>query len=96
MIGLVMLFHQQRNATDEVKMQALTQELVEAAIALQGRYYLPYRLHASLDQFHRAIPRQRLFSGSNANTIPMKSFKIVFMRPMATDSAALSVGADLF
>jgi FAD/FMN-containing dehydrogenase len=61
MFGLVMLFHQQRTAADEVKMQALTQALTEAALAVGGRYYLPYRLHATPSQFHRAYPQAAKF-----------------------------------
>jgi FAD/FMN-containing dehydrogenase len=36
-----------------------TRELIEAAIALNGTYYLPYQAHATPDQFHRAYPRAR-------------------------------------
>jgi FAD/FMN-containing dehydrogenase len=61
MFGLVMLFHQQRTATDEAKMKALTQALVEAALEVGGRYYLPYRLHATPEQFHRAYPKATEF-----------------------------------
>ncbi len=61
MFGLVMLFHQQRTAAEEVKMQALTQALIEAALAVGGRYYLPYRLHATPSQFHRAYPQATKF-----------------------------------
>jgi FAD/FMN-containing dehydrogenase len=57
MFGLVMLFHQRRSPSDDAKMQALTQDLIEAALAVDGRYYLPYRLHSTLDQFHRAYPQ---------------------------------------
>ncbi|MBW4550152.1 MAG: FAD-binding oxidoreductase [Aphanocapsa sp. GSE-SYN-MK-11-07L] len=61
MFGLVMLFHQQRTAADEVKMQVLTQALIEAALAVGGRYYLPYRLHATPSQFDRAYPQATKF-----------------------------------
>lgn len=37
MFGLVMLFHQQRNSSDDAKMQLLTQELIEAALAVGGK-----------------------------------------------------------
>ena len=33
-----------------------TRELIELALRHGGRYYLPYQLHASLDQFARAYP----------------------------------------
>lgn len=59
--GLVMLFHQQRNAAGEANMQALTEALIEAALAVGGRYYLPYRLHATPEQFHRAYPQATQF-----------------------------------
>lgn len=34
-----------------------TRELIELALRHGGRYYLPYQLHASADQFARAYPR---------------------------------------
>ena len=35
----------------------MTGSLIDAALAVGGRYYLPYRLHATPAQFHRAYPR---------------------------------------
>jgi FAD/FMN-containing dehydrogenase len=59
--GLVMLFHQQRTQEAEAKMQVMTQKLIEAALAVGGRYYLPYRLHATPEQFRRAYPQSAKF-----------------------------------
>ena len=56
MIAVVMLFVQQRTDDGEAKMQALTRKLVDAALQNGGRYYLPYRLHASRGQFQMAYP----------------------------------------
>ena len=42
-------------------MEAMTQEMLEAAIRCGGRYYLPYRLHATVSQFERAYPQARRF-----------------------------------
>ncbi|MEE3001554.1 MAG: FAD-dependent oxidoreductase [Planctomycetota bacterium] len=56
MFAFVMLFQQPRTAEGEEVMLAMTRELIEAALAVDGRYYLPYRLHATRDQFHRAYP----------------------------------------
>jgi FAD/FMN-containing dehydrogenase len=61
LFGFVMLFHQPRTTADDQAMQSLTQALVEAALSVGGRYYLPYRLHATPDQFHRAYPQARRF-----------------------------------
>jgi FAD/FMN-containing dehydrogenase len=59
--GLVLLFHQTRDAAADARMRALTRELIDAAIACGGRYYLPYRPHATLDQFVRSYPQAPQF-----------------------------------
>lgn len=52
--GLVMLFNQRRDTVSEAAMRRLTRDLVEAALACNGRHYLPYRAHATQEQFLRA------------------------------------------
>jgi len=42
-------------------MEALTRELIDAALACGGRYYLPYRLHATPAQFRAAYPQAERF-----------------------------------
>ena len=59
--SLVMLFQQPRTSAGEACMEALTKDLIDAALAHGGRYYLPYRLHASREQFHRAYPQAKRF-----------------------------------
>ena len=61
MFALVMLFQQPRTAAGDDAMEAMTQEMIETALSLEGRYYLPYRLHATVDQFHRAYPQAQDF-----------------------------------
>lgn len=56
MLSLVMLFNQKRTAEGETEMRKMTQQLVDAALDVGGRYYLPYRLHATVEQFHAAYP----------------------------------------
>ena len=56
MYAFVMLFEQARTPEAEAGMQAMTRELIDSALAVDGRYYLPYRLHATVEQFHRAYP----------------------------------------
>ena len=55
--AFVLLFAQARTAAAEKTMTALTRDLIDAALNLGGRYYLPYRLHATPGQFRRAYPR---------------------------------------
>lgn len=61
MFAFVMLFNQRRSKDADAQMEAMTQELIEAALECQGRYYLPYRLHGTRDQFLRAYPKAALF-----------------------------------
>lgn len=61
MISLVMLFSQARDAAGEEKMSKLTQEIVGATLRHDGRFYLPYRLHATPEQFNEAYPQAKKF-----------------------------------
>ena len=59
MFAFVMLFNQARTQEDDKRMEEMTQELIDAALACGGRYYLPYRLHATKAQFEKAYPQAR-------------------------------------
>ena len=75
MFALVMLFQQPRTAAGDAAMEAMTQEMIEAALSLDGRYYLPYRLHATTDQFHRAYPQAREFFDRKREHDPDEIFR---------------------
>lgn len=54
------LYYKQGTASHEREAVAVwTRELIDAAIACGGRYYLPYQPHARYDQFHDAYPEAR-------------------------------------
>jgi FAD/FMN-containing dehydrogenase len=74
----VMLFNQARTAGADAEMQAFTEELIEAALACGGRYYLPYRLHASREQFLRAYPRAGKFFAKKRQYDPDGIFRNQF------------------
>ncbi|MBT6178011.1 MAG: FAD-binding oxidoreductase [Deltaproteobacteria bacterium] len=61
MFALVMLFNYERTLVADKKMQACTVKLIDTALAHNGRYYLPYRLHATQEQFEKAYPQARSF-----------------------------------
>jgi FAD/FMN-containing dehydrogenase len=61
MFGLVMLFNQRRDAGAENAMRELTRKLIDAALACGGRYYLPYRAHATREQFLKAYSQSPEF-----------------------------------
>lgn len=56
-IASVLLFSQEMTARAEADMARMTAELIEAVIGMGGSYYLPYRLHATPDQFARSYAR---------------------------------------
>lgn len=56
MLSSVLLFEQPRTPEADRQMQQLTSRLIDAALETGGRYYLPYRLHATQAQFQRAYP----------------------------------------
>ena len=78
MFALVMLFQQPRTAAGDAAMEAMTQEMIETALALDGRYYLPYRLHATADQFHRAYPQAQDFFDRKRQYDPDEVFRNCF------------------
>lgn len=55
--ALVFFFHHPRTAEADAAMEPLTRALIDAALRAGGRYYLPYRLHATREQLVRAYPR---------------------------------------
>jgi FAD/FMN-containing dehydrogenase len=61
MFSFVMLFNQPRTAEADQQMESLTKELIDASLACGGRYYLPYRIHATKQQFQRAYPKSDQF-----------------------------------
>ena len=78
MIAFVMLFVQDRTIVGETRMQALTGDLIDAVIEFEGRYYLPYRLHATREQFHRAYPQAREFFNRKGEYDPEELFQNQF------------------
>jgi FAD/FMN-containing dehydrogenase len=61
MVALVMLFNHARDAAGEAGMAKVTQDIVAAVLQHEGRYYLPYRLHPTPEQFNAAYPQAKRF-----------------------------------
>lgn len=96
MIGFVMLFVQERTAAGEARMEALTRDLIDAAIEHEGRHYLPYRLHATQEQLVRAYPQAREFFERKRRMDPgelfQNSFYLRYGRP-AEEARAIPPGS---
>jgi FAD/FMN-containing dehydrogenase/SAM-dependent methyltransferase len=70
------LYHKQRvrdNAKNRVAVW--TRELIDAVISEDGAYYLPYQVHATPEQFHRAYPRARELFALKAELDPQFRFR---------------------
>jgi FAD/FMN-containing dehydrogenase len=69
------IYYQQ--ATDENSKKQVgiwTRELIDAALANNGSYYLPYQLHATAEQFQRAYPQAARFFKLKAQLDPNNKF----------------------
>jgi FAD/FMN-containing dehydrogenase len=78
LFALVMLFNQPRTPNADSRMEAMTRELIDAALEVEGRYYLPYRLHATNDQFSRAYPQAVEFFARKRHCDPEGIFQNQF------------------
>ncbi|MEO8670642.1 MAG: FAD-binding protein [Tahibacter sp.] len=57
--AFVLYYKQRTRANAKERVAVWTRELIDAALAMNGSYYLPYQIHATSEQFHRAYPRAR-------------------------------------
>ncbi|QDV15774.1 putative decaprenylphosphoryl-beta-D-ribose oxidase [Gimesia panareensis] len=80
MFAFVMLFYQPRTAAGDQQMEALTVELIDSALQVNGCYYLPYRLHATPRQFHKAYPQAEEFFALKRKYDPRELFQNQFYR----------------
>jgi FAD/FMN-containing dehydrogenase len=70
------LYHKQRSHEHaEAASQRWTRALIDAALALGGTYYLPYRRHATPDQFRKAYPSVGEFAAIKAKIDPQRRFR---------------------
>lgn len=60
--SFVLYYKRRRYPGANTAVERWTRKLIDAALASQGRYYLPYRLDASLAQFQQAYPEARAFA----------------------------------
>ena len=69
------LFHKQRTwPSAREAVGVWTRELVDRVIAHEGRWYLPYQLHATRDQFERAYPEVAALRRVKAQADPAGRF----------------------
>ncbi len=77
-LALVMLFNHERTTIADDQMRSMTSAMIEAVLHRKGRYYLPYRLHATADQFRRAYPQSTAFFHLKRKYDPLELFQNEF------------------
>ena len=71
-----MLYYRQGSSVAErERAAAWTRDLIDAALACGGRYYLPYQIHASREQFLAAYPRAPEFFALKQRVDPAYKFR---------------------
>ncbi|MBI1396724.1 MAG: FAD-binding protein [Betaproteobacteria bacterium] len=86
------LYHKQRTRRNACERVAVwTRELIDAALAEGGAYYLPYQAHATQAQFHEAYPRAPEFFALKDRLDPDFRFRNViwdaYYAPIREDTA---------
>ena len=74
-IAAVMSFSQEMTARAEADMRRMTERLIDGILGVGGTYYLPYRLHATPEQFLRAYPRAAEFAAAKRNIDPTTTLR---------------------
>ncbi len=72
--SFVLFYKQGVDAASQKAVGEWTRELVEAALQHEGRYYLPYQLHATRRQFERAYPEVAQLRELKARVDPQGRF----------------------
>jgi FAD/FMN-containing dehydrogenase len=74
-IAAVLLFSQGVSNEADRAMAALTEKLIDAVLAIGGSFYLPYRLHARVEQVQQAYPRLDAFIAKKREYDPQLQFR---------------------
>lgn len=71
----VIYYQQNKNEKGQQQVRIWTRELIDAAVANGGSYFLPYQLHATLEQFKQAYPQAERFFKLKAQLDPTNKFR---------------------
>jgi FAD/FMN-containing dehydrogenase len=94
--AFVLYYKQRTRESAKERVAVWTRELIDAVLAAGGTYYLPYQLHATDEQFHRAYPRAREMFALKAELDPRYRLRGAlwdrYYAPLVTTAAALAHG----
>jgi uncharacterized membrane protein YhaH (DUF805 family) len=75
--AFVVWYKQNTDGVEKGKVGVWTRELIDAVIAVNGAYYLPYQAHAREDQFHSAYPNAKKLIEFKKKLDPQYKFRNV-------------------
>ena len=78
MFAVVLYLNQRADATGDARMRALTRRLVDLATDHGGTFFLPYQLHYTPAQLHRAYPQAAQFFQAKRRWDPGELFTSTF------------------
>ena len=73
-LSFVLYFKQRTHERAQRQVGEWTRALIDLALACEGRYYLPYQLHATRRQFESAYPEAAAFKAAKARWDPAGRF----------------------
>ena len=76
--AFVVYYKQRTDTASKYAVAVWTRELADAVIAVNGAYYLPYQVHATATQFHKAYPNAQKLFDLKAKLDPDYKFRNIF------------------
>ena len=73
--SFVIYYKQMTTQAAQEKVKAWTQELIDAALSMKGRYYLPYQIHATERQFKKSYTNFQKFFDVKKKYDPLNKFR---------------------
>jgi FAD/FMN-containing dehydrogenase len=73
--AFVIYYKQRTNESSKKNVKKWTKELIDEVISVNGRYYLPYQIHASDEQFKKAYPNFQKFFDVKKKVDPTNKFR---------------------
>lgn len=73
--SFVVYYKQGTSESAKAGVKKWTTEMIDAVLSVNGRHYLPYQIHATKDQFHRAYPQARKFFEVKKKLDPTNKFR---------------------
>ncbi|SFD16186.1 FAD/FMN-containing dehydrogenase [Chitinophaga sp. CF118] len=75
--AFVVYYKQKTDGIEKGRVAVWTRELIDAALSLQGSYYLPYQPHATIEQLHKAYPKAKELFALKQQLDPSGKFRNV-------------------